>query len=154
MNQNQTPADSGANDANAPEERASHAQKPRVALRIIDVVLTIEALALVALVIWLIFDLLVMQPSSYATAIALTVLVAIGAIWLVATAIASLRRVPWSRPSAIVWQVLQLSVAVGAFQGLFARADIGWVLLVPALAVIVLMLRRQVRFEYTPDEQR
>ena len=112
----------------------------RAALVVVSALLFLEALALVAIVVWLVVDLITLQPSSYATAIALIVLVVIGAVWVGAVAIASLRRAPWSRAAAIVWQILQISIAVGAFQGLFARPDVGWLLLVPAVTVIGLLL--------------
>jgi len=124
----------------------------RAALAVVSVLLVVEAVAVVALLVWLIVDLLTMRPSSFATAVALIVLVAIGAAWLTAIAIASLRRAPWARASAIVWQVLQLSVAVGAFQGLFARPDLGWALLVPAITVIGLLLWTPVRLAYARPE--
>ena len=76
------------------------------------------------------------------------------AIWVWAVAVASLRRAPWSRAAAIVWQILQLSIAVGAFQGLFARADVGWALLVPAITIIGLLLWTPVRIAYSrPDDR-
>ncbi|GAA1059575.1 hypothetical protein [Agromyces bracchium] len=111
-----------------------------------------EAGALIAVLVWLVVDLLVLEPSSFATAVALIVVVAIAAAWVSAIAVASVRRAPWSRAAAIVWQVLQVSIAVGAFQGLFARADIGWVLLVPAITVIGLLLWPPVRALYARPE--
>jgi hypothetical protein len=126
----------------------------RAALMVVSGILLLEALALATVVAWLVIDLLALEPSSYATAIALLVLVAIAAIGVGAVAVASLRRAPWSRAAAIVWQVLQLSIAVGAFQGLFARPDIGWLLLVPAITVIGLLLWAPVRLAYTrPDDE-
>jgi hypothetical protein len=124
----------------------------RAALAVVSVLLVLEAVAVAALAVWLVVDLLTMQPSSFATAVALNVLVAIAAAWLTAIAIASLRRAPWARASAIVWQVLQLSIAVGAFQGLFARPDLGWALLVPAITVIGLLLWTPVRLAYARPE--
>ncbi|MGR0220247.1 hypothetical protein [Agromyces sp. ZXT2-6] len=117
-----------------------------------SVLLFAEAAALVAMVAWLVFDLFVLQPSSVATAVALIVITALAAAWVAAIAVASVRRAPWSRAAAIVWQVLQLSIAVGAFQGLFARADIGWALLLPAVTVIGLLLWPPVRERYVRDE--
>ncbi|KQM84698.1 hypothetical protein ASE68_13495 [Agromyces sp. Leaf222] len=131
---------------------ASDAGGVRAALVTVTGVLALEALGLVAVVVWLVVDLLSMAPSSYATAIALLVLVLLAAVWMVAVAIGSVRRAPWARASAIVWQVLQVSIAVGAFQGMFARADVGWVLLVPAITVIGLLLWTPVRLAYTRDE--
>ncbi|KRE26081.1 hypothetical protein [Agromyces sp. Soil535] len=120
----------------------------RAALIVVTAVLFLEAAALVAIVVWLVVDLLALQPSSYATAVALIVLVVIGAVWVGAVAIGSLRRAPWTRAAAIVWQILQVSIAVGAFQGLFARPDVGWLLLVPAVTVIGLLLWPPVRLAY------
>ena len=120
----------------------------RAALVVVSTLLLLEALALIAIVVWLVVDLITLQPSSYASAIALIVLVVIGAVWVGAVAIASLRRAHWSRAAAIVWQILQISIAVGAFQGLFARPDVGWLLLVPAVTVIGLLLWTPVRLAY------
>jgi hypothetical protein len=124
----------------------------RAALLTVNIVLVLEALAVVAVAIWLIVDLVSLEPTSFATAIALIVLVIVGAIWVGATAVASFSRAPWSRAAAIVWQILQVSIAVGAFQGLFARPDVGWVLLVPAITVIGLLLWTPVRIAYSRPE--
>ncbi|GAA1943689.1 hypothetical protein [Agromyces allii] len=141
-------------NANMPQD-ASDAGGVRAALITVSGVLVLEALGLVAVVVWLVVDLLSLAPSSYATAIALLVLVLIAALWVGAVAVGSLRRAPWARGSAIVWQVLQVSIAVGAFQGMFARPDVGWVLLVPAITVIGLLLWTPVRLAYTrADDER
>lgn len=123
----------------------------RAALVTVSVLLFAEAAALVAMVAWLLFDVVVLQPSSFATAVALIAITAIAAVWVTAIAVASVRRAPWSRAAAIVWQVLQLSIAVGAFQGLFARPDIGWALLIPAVTVVGLLLWSPVREAYARD---
>lgn len=126
----------------------------RAALLTVNIVLVLEALAVAAVAIWLIVDLVSLQPTSYATAIALIVLVIVGAIWVGATAVASFSRAPWSRAAAIVWQILQVSIAVGAFQGLFARPDLGWALLVPAVVIVGLLLWPPVRLAYSRPEDR
>jgi len=128
---------------------ASDSGGVKAALLVVSGILLLEAAALAAVVVWLVIDLLALAPSSYATAIALLLLVVLALVWVGAVAIASLRRAPWSRAAAIVWQVLQLSIAVGAFQGLFARPDVGWLLLVPAITVIGLLLWAPVRLAYT-----
>ncbi|MFB9310498.1 ABC-type multidrug transport system fused ATPase/permease subunit [Agromyces hippuratus] len=136
----------------SPERHETPEPGVRGALVVVSVLLFLEAAAMVALVIWLVIDLFSLEPSSYATAIALLVLVAIGALWVVTVAVGSIRQAPWSRAAAIVWQILQVSVAVGAFQGLFARPDVGWALLVPAITVIGLLLWTPVRLAYTRPE--
>jgi hypothetical protein len=131
---------------------ASTSPGVRAALVAVTAILFLEALGLIAVVVWLVVDLVALQPSSYATAIALIVLVVIGAVWVSAVAVGSLRRAPWTRAAAIVWQILQLSIAVGAFQGLFARPDVGWLLLVPAITVIGLLLWTPVRLAYVRND--
>lgn len=150
---NRRDVDHDATPADGASDRRS-AGGVRAALVTISVVLVLEALAVIGIAIWLFVDLIALQPASYATAIALIVLVVLGAIWVGATAVASFTRAPWSRAAAIVWQVLQVSVAVGAFQGLFARADLGWLLLVPAITVIGLLLWPPVRVAYARPEDR
>lgn len=131
---------------------ASASPGVKAALVVVSAILVLEALALLGVVVWLVVDLLALQPSSYATAIALIVVVLIAVAWVSAVAIGSLRRAPWTRAGAIVWQILQVSIAVGAFQGLFARPDVGWLLLVPAIVVIGLLLWTPVRVAYTRPE--
>lgn len=89
--------------------------------------------------IYLVVEILVATPASYASAIALTVLTAIAAVWLALIAVNILRGRAWVRGATVVWQVLQIAVAIGCFQGLFARPDIGWVLLIPAIVALVLV---------------
>jgi hypothetical protein len=104
------------------------------------VVLLFAECALVsAAAIYLVIEILVATPDSYASALALTVLVIIAAVWLAVIAVNVLRGRAWTRGAAIVWQVLQIAVAVGCFQGFFARPDVGWFLLVPAAVVLVLL---------------
>jgi hypothetical protein len=104
------------------------------------VVLLFAECALVSVAaIYLVIEILVATPDSYASALALTVLVIIAAVWLAVIAVNVLRGRAWTRGAAIVWQVLQIAVAVGCFQGFFARPDVGWFLLVPAAVVLVLL---------------
>jgi len=103
-----------------------------------------EFLLLVAATVFLVVELLVDTPSSMASALFLTLLTAIAAVWLGVIALNILRGRAWVRGAAVVWQILQIAVAVGSFQGLFARPDIGWALLIPALVVLVLLFTRPV----------
>lgn len=124
-----------------PERGASSRPPLLVALAVI---LFLEALLVIGVAVWLLIELLTVVPESYPSAIAILVLVAIAAVWVAATAIAALQGRGWSRASAVTIQILQIAVAVGSFQGLYARPDLGWALLVPALAGIVLVLTPQV----------
>ncbi len=128
---------------------ASASRGVKAALAVVSGVLFLEAAALVAIGVWLVVDLFALRPSSPATAIALIVLVVIAAVWVAAVAIGSLRQASWTRAAAIVWQILQISIAVGAFQGIFARPEVGLLLLVPAVVVMGLLLWPPVRVVYT-----
>ncbi|WP_434316749.1 hypothetical protein [Leifsonia sp. P73] len=80
------------------------------------------------------------DPQSYTTAVAITILVALGAAWLIVTLVGILRLHAWARASTVTIQILMIAVAVGSFEGLVARPDVGWALLVPAVVAGVLAL--------------
>ncbi|MDI2099462.1 hypothetical protein [Ruicaihuangia caeni] len=102
-------------------------------LYLLVTVLFAEAALLAGATVFLVVELLIDRPESYASAIALMVLTGAAAAWVTSLALGALRRRSWVRGPALVWQVLQLAVAIGSFQGADARFDIGWALLVPAL---------------------
>jgi hypothetical protein len=103
------------------------------------VIVGAECVLMAAASTFLIIELLIATPTSLASAIALTVLSIAATVWLAFIVVNIMRGSPWVRGATVVWQVLQLAVAVGAFQGFFARPDIGWLLLVPAVVVLVLL---------------
>lgn len=123
--------------------------RPLVAL--LRVLLFAEAALIVGVAVWLLIELLTATPDSLTSALALFVLVLIGAAFCVTIAVGSLRGKPWIRGAAFTWQLLQLAVAVGSFQGASARPDIGWALLVPSLVVIALLLMPGVRAAFSRD---
>ncbi|WP_198668714.1 hypothetical protein [Homoserinimonas sp. OAct 916] len=99
-----------------------------------------EALLMLTVLGWLLVELVTERPVSYPAALGLIVVVGIAAVWVTAIAVNAIKRKGWVRAAAFTWQILQFAVAVGSFQGAGARPDIGWALLVPAVAVIVLLL--------------
>jgi hypothetical protein len=102
-------------------------------------VLFIEAAALAVVTAVLIVELLIARSDSFVSAVALTVCVALATVWVGAIAVGSLRGRAWIRGAAIVVQVLLLAIALGSFQGILPRADVGWLLLLPAVIVLVLL---------------
>ena len=107
-------------------------------LVVLAVIVGLEALLVLGLAVWLLIELLTVRPESYPSAVAITVLAFLAAAWAIGTFAGLLRRGGWARASALTIQILQLAVAVGCFQGLFARPDLGWALLVPAVVAGVL----------------
>ena len=108
-------------------------------LVVLAALLFLECALLVAATVYLVVEILIARPDSYASAIAILVLTAMAAIWLGTMAVHALLGRPWIRGAAVVWQVLQIALAVGSFQGLFARPDLGWFLIAPAVLVLVLL---------------
>lgn len=114
------------------------------ALRVLVAILFAEAVVLAALTAFLLFEILTETPDSYAAAAGITALSAIAAVWVAIIAINTLRGFAWVRGAIVTLHVLQIAVAIGSFQGLFARADIGWLLLLPALVVLGLLFSKPV----------
>lgn len=110
-----------------------------VLLKVLAGLIFLEAAAVAAGAVFLLVELLVETPESYAAAVAVLVLTALAAVWLVIVGLSTLRGRPWVRAAAMVWQVLQIGLGIGSVQGLFAREDIGWVLIAPAVVVIALL---------------
>ncbi|GAA1226677.1 hypothetical protein [Rhodoglobus aureus] len=128
-------------DELVPEEKPS---RSHLNLVVLAFVIFLESALLFGALAYLIFELGSETPQSYPSAIALTVLTALAAIWVAVIGIGVLRGQAWIRGAAVVWQVLQISVAIGSFQGIFARPDIGWLLLLPAIAVLILLFTKPV----------
>jgi hypothetical protein len=103
-----------------------------------------EAALLWAVVVWLILELLTDQPASFASALAILAIALIAAAWVSTITVATLRGRSWIRAAAVTWQLVQVFIAIGCFQGLYARPDLGWALLVPSVLVVVLLFTRSV----------
>ncbi|MFC6354847.1 hypothetical protein [Luethyella okanaganae] len=127
-----------------------HRRAPRE-LMLLSVLLFAEAALLVVALVWLVVESLTERPALIESAVAIIVLTAVALVFVLAVAIGSLRRSPWIRGGAVTWQLLQIAVAVGCFQGTYARPEIGWALIVPSLLVIGLLLSPRIRAEFVRD---
>ena len=136
--------------------------EPRVSRRpallvLLVTLIALESVALVAVAGYLVVELLVARPDSVATAIALLLLDLLAAVWVGTMAIHALRGRSWIRSGAITWQILQIAIGIGSFQAPFSRPDVGWLLILPAAAVIILLFTPSViaatrRQDETPEE--
>lgn len=115
-------------------------------------VLAVEFLAIAGAVAFLVFELLVEAPDSYASAIALTVVAAIAAVWVAAIIVGVLGGRAWVRGATVVVQIIFVAIAIGSFQGLIPRPDIGWMLLLPAIAAFALLFSKPV-VAWTSDRE-
>jgi len=118
--------------------KSSAFRRPAVAF--VAVILALETLAVTGITGLLVWEILTETPDSMASAIGLLLIVTGAMVWIAITTVGFIRGRSSSRGSALVWQVLQAAVGIASNQGLFARPDIGGALLVPALAVIALLL--------------
>lgn len=107
-------------------------------LVVFTALLALEAGVLWLVAGWLVIKLLTETPASMGGGLAILALAVITAVWVSAITIGTVRRRPWIRGGAVTWQLVQIMVAVGCFQGFYARPDVGWVILLPSLVVIVL----------------
>lgn len=107
--------------------------------RIAAVLLALEAAAIIALVLWQVAALAAGDTESLESAIALVVLTAVGAVAVLAFAVATWRGQSWGRSGGIVVQLLILAVALGAVTGAYADAAAGLGLAVPAIVTLVVL---------------
>jgi len=120
-------------------DRSSVPRRPAL-LWVAIVLLAGEFVLAAATAVFLLVELLVARPDSYPSAVAIFVLTLLATAWIGSIVVGALRGRAWIRGAAIVWQVLQFAVGIGSLQGVFADPTIGAALIVPAVAVVVLLL--------------
>ncbi|WP_234407325.1 hypothetical protein [Microterricola viridarii] len=104
---------------------------------------------LLVAVLWLVFELLTEQPASFVSALVILALTIVAFVFVGAVAVGAMRRQSWIRGAGIGWQLMQIAVAAGCFQGIYANPAAGWALLAPSLVVIALLLAPGIRNQLT-----
>jgi hypothetical protein len=137
VNDESNPVGGHVEGSRAPRNRS-------VQLVILAILLFIEFLLVSAGAVYLLVELLIDTPQSFASAIAILALTALAAVWVGMIAVHTLRGRSWTRGATVVWQVLQASVGIGSLQGLFARPDVGWPLIILSLIVLALLFTKPV----------
>lgn len=113
-------------------------------VRVLSVVIAIETLAALAVVVVLVLEVITAPAASFGGALALTALALAATVWLAAILRGIWRGRAWSRAAAIVWQVLQIAIGVGALQGAVAQPAWGWPLIIVAVTGFLLLLGKPV----------
>jgi len=104
------------------------------------ILLASQSVFIIGVTAYLVVELVQAEAQFPPTAIALTVLVLLVAIWLVAMTRGVWRGRAWTRGSVLVYQFLQLAIGVGSIQGFVPRPDIGWWIIATAVIGLVLVL--------------
>ncbi len=140
------------NDLSTPEGEGYHPafrRRPSRGMVLLRTLLFAEAVLLLVAVLWLVFELLTERPASFVSAVVILLLTILALAFVSAIAIGALRRRSWIRGAGIGWQLMQIAVAAGCFQGIYANPAAGWALLAPSLVVIVLLLAPGIRTQLT-----
>jgi hypothetical protein len=113
-------------------------------LWVLIAMLTVEFLGVGSLAVTLVVETLTTPSATFGAGIALTIVVIVAAVWLAAIVIGTYRGRAWIRAAAIVWQVIQVAVGVGALQGQVAQPGWGWPLIVLAAFVFLVLFAKSV----------
>lgn len=114
----------------------SGTRKP-VVLYTLSALILLEGVAVAVAAIYLVVEIFVAPAASFTSAVALAVVVAIAAVALVLLARGVLRARPWIRGATVCVAVLQLLLAYSIL--VTKEPSLGWVLAVPAVALLVLV---------------
>ena len=118
--------------------------KRPAALWLLIVLLSLELLGVGSLAGTLLIETLTTPTATFGAGIALTIVAFIAAASLTAIVVGTYRGQAWTRVAAIVWQVLQVAVGVGALQGQVAQPGWGWPLIILAALVFLLLFAKSV----------
>ncbi|WP_019182238.1 hypothetical protein [Microbacterium yannicii] len=108
--------------------------------RLAAIIVGLEGIGVLALAVWQTAALLSGDTDSIESAIALVVLTVVGAVAILAFAVAIWRGQSWGRSGAIVTQLLILAVALGAATGAYADPAVALLLAAPAIVGLVLLV--------------
>jgi hypothetical protein len=111
-------------------------RKPAL-LYVLAALTLLEAVGVAVVAIYLVVEIVAAPTASYGSAIALAVVVAIAAIALALLARGTVNGRPWIRGATVCVAVLQLLIAYSIV--ITKEPALGWVLAVPAVALLVLV---------------
>lgn len=121
----------------------SPAQQSRPgAVALISAILVFEALALLGVAGWYIYNLINSTAASFGGAVFSLFLIVLVAVWLLVVGHFFFRGMRWTRAAALVWQLFMIVIAVPTLQG--GVVLVGLMLLLPAAAVILLLFSKPV----------
>jgi hypothetical protein len=113
-----------------------------VLLYALAALILLEGAAFAAATIYLVVEIFIGDPKFLTTAIAYAVTAAILSALVIVVGLATLRARPWIRGATVCIAVLQLLVAYSIL--ITKEPSLGWVLVVPAVVLLVLLFTRPV----------
>lgn len=125
-------------------DAAESERRPRAATAL-AVLLFVESIAMLVLAGWLVLEALTDAVGQLGATLFLAVLALGAAFLLLQAGRGVLDGRSWSRSATVVWQVLQMGVALGTYDGAEGPVPLALALFVPAVAGLVLVFRRSVR---------
>jgi hypothetical protein len=128
-----------------------------VLLYTLSALILLEGVAVAIATIYLVVEIIAAPTASVTSAIALAVVVGIAAVALVLLSRGVIRARPWIRGATVCVAVLQLLVAYSIL--VTPEPTLGWVLAIPAVALLVLVftppvLRATVRPDRDEEDDR
>ncbi len=105
----------------------------------LGIILMLEAIALAFVSVWFLVEILTTPVHSVGGSILTLAIALLATVWVAATGIGTFRAQSWVRGAAVTWQLCQLAIAVGAFEGIFAQPLVGVAVLVPTVIALVLL---------------
>lgn len=131
-----TPPSTGGGEP-APGQRGARPS----AITLISVIVLLEAIALLGVAAWYVYELFTSTPASFGGAIfTLALLIAIS-VSLLAVSHFLYRGYRWTRSAALVWQLFMLTIAVPTLGA--GLVLLGLALLVPPLLVLLLLFDKR-----------
>ncbi len=127
-------------------------QRPRSAT-VAGGILLLEAVGMVAVAIWITVSALGEAIEHLGGSLFLAVICLATAVFLLQAGRGMLNAAAWSRSAAVVWQVLQVGVALGTYNGAEGPVPIALLLFIPSLVVLILVFRRSMS-EWLVREER
>ncbi len=102
----------------------------------------LEALGLLAVAGWYVYNLLTATATSLGGAIFSLILILAVAAWLLVVGHFFFRGMRWTRAAALVWQLFMVAIAVPTLQG--GVVLVGLLLLLPPAAILLLLFTKPV----------
>jgi hypothetical protein len=111
-------------------------------------ILSLQALALWAILGWGLYSVFTGDAGLLISAIFLTLIVFLATIWVSNIAYGVIRLRPSAHTPAMVIQLLIASIGVASFSGEFGNLLIGWLAALPSTVAFFLLLSKSVRAEF------